>query len=112
MKLHEASKTNKVKWKETVDEGTYQVSFPKYSIQISSVPTQHPAAEGNDIVLTVINQEGRIVEQMRDWDEDVTTYVEKSYEKMSELYDYARRQAMGLDEAFDYLLDQLEDLPF
>lgn len=109
-------KTNdgSLKWKETAEEGVFQISYPKYSVQISDGPSTMPSAGSDavDYVIKIYNQEGNIADQFRDW-EVATDNSYEAYKVMGHIYDQARARAMGLDDVYGYLIDEInDDLPF
>jgi hypothetical protein len=47
-----------------------------------------------------------------DPDFEGAAYFQNPYAVMSDLYEIARRQALGLEQAVDELLNELDDIPF
>jgi hypothetical protein len=104
-----------ISWERTSDEGVFNAPFKEYSVQISTAPTRGAELEGYDIVLRIYDDEGEIVEEIRDVDFTTEEFL-NPYGTMNEIYLIARRQAMGVDKAVDSLLNQLiepdDDIPF
>ena len=82
VELIQKTNNGSLRWEATAAEGVYQVSFPRFTVQISE--------RGNDFVLTILNSEGTLLEEAAD-----------------QLYVNARRQALGVDAALDELLNEL-----
>lgn len=108
-------RTNQLKagWKETADDKVFLLPFPQYSILFSEEASTMQNTEEPDYVIRIVNKEGTIVEEIRDWDENLKDAFqpasEYAYPVMRDFYRNVRRQAMGLDEAYNYLLKELND---
>lgn len=66
-----------------------------------------------DYVVRIYNHEGKMIEEVADT--DFGQDYPEIYKAMSEMYDTARRIAMGVEEALDEILGELkdeDDLPF
>ncbi|SRR6266404_7848748 len=103
-KLLERTDKNELQWKETASPETFQVSFSNYSLTLSE---QTSGSGPSDFVVTIINSAGDLVDSFSDvlLDEGHgATY----YRSMGELHQKARRQALGVDQAIDEILDDLE----
>jgi len=110
-KLHEKTSQAKVKWEVTADEGVYQAIFAGYAIRIS----KKAADIEPDIILQIYNEEGELIEEVND--REVTQVPELPYNVyniMLNLYETARRIAMGTEQAINKILDILgeDDIPF
>lgn len=112
--LNKLTQSGELIWTETVEENIFQASFPKYSIQIeeqSSAVREDATPEETDIVISIFNYEGKKIEEFRDTDSSLRDGLDKSpFVIMNEIYISARRQVLGTDEAYDYLLKELRDL--
>lgn len=96
----------KLEWEETAQEGKYQVSFPKYTITISTRGTQDPDVV--DYVLGIHNQDGTLIDRVTD--PELQDQVDGAYAMMSEIFNTARGQALGIEQALDELLNSLSKL--
>jgi hypothetical protein len=96
-----AAKTEEkqIRWKETAEENTFQVSFANYSVTLSA---QDHFRRGTSYVVNILNAEGRSVDSFSD-------NLDGTYEPMAELYEKARRQALGADKALDEILTELKE---
>lgn len=113
--LHKLTRSGKLRWSETAEEEVFQASFPRYSVQITETPTtMGGTAEGTDFVISIFNDQGKKVEEIKDWDESLKGLEPGAYYVMQETYIAARQQALGADEAYDHLISELRglDLPF
>ena len=107
-KIYDKTMTGSIKWEETNKEGVYQAPLSGYSILISKRPSRKQA-DSLEFVLSINNFTGELIEEVGDEDFD----FENSYEYMSQLYEGARRKAMGTDQAIDKILSALDDdIPF
>lgn len=111
--LNKLTQSGELIWTETVEENIFQASFPKYSIQIEeqSSTMQGAGSGATDIVISIFNYEGKKIEELRDTDSSLKDGLNRDpFAIMSEIYILARKQVLGTDEAYDYLLKELEDL--
>lgn len=107
--LHSTSKSGKIIWEDTEKDGTYQVSFPNYTIRIFSRINPYNPHDGNtDYVIQIINGDGDVVDEISDV--DVKEIISNSYNVMREIHDIARRQVFGVEKALDEILSDLGDL--
>jgi hypothetical protein len=114
-KLSDLTDSGVIEWKPSVNEGTFQVSFRDNTLRI----TTRGAQEQPDVVINLINHNGEIVESFNDIDlndSDQPTGSTKSwYGIMRELFENARRKALGADRVLDEIiadLDATDDIPF
>lgn len=112
-KLNERTAASRVQWEVTPQPGVFQASFPNYVLNILSRPAEGSSDE-YDYGIRIVNEEGYTVDEV--WDPDfkyeaheLTASVTAPYPLLKELYQRARRQALGVDKAFDQLLGQLDD---
>ena len=98
-KLVERTEEGKITWEETAEAGTYQTSFPEYSIQVRQ--TWHE--EGAEAFLRLYNQEGKIIEQLSS-----DSLPRPDSRTLLELYNAARRNAMGVEAAVTSILNFLD----
>jgi hypothetical protein len=98
----------KLDWKPSVDDGSFQVSFAKYSVRISI----KLKLEEDDFAIEIIDASGTVIDAFTDFElitskapDDETNW----YRVMKELYEIARRTALGSEQALSSILDELED---
>ncbi|WP_458718197.1 hypothetical protein [Pseudomonas gregormendelii] len=89
----------KIDWEVTEREEVFQASFTNYSIRLS----QTEADMGVDYWLTIINNEGLVIESVSDV--QIREELDGAYRIMESLYANARRVALGVDKALDDLLN-------
>jgi hypothetical protein len=113
-RIKEKTSEGQLQWEETEAEGVYQTAFTSYSVQVSLEDSRE--AQGTDVVLRIFNSEGKMIEEVRDPDLVGDKYDSpKAFKEMRELYDTARRYAMGVEQALDQILKDLDDkdeIPF
>lgn len=107
-KLIEKTDSGELDWETTEATGTYQVSFPRFSVRIFS----QDGDIGPDIHVQVISEDGSILDDVKDG--DLSQLMPGAFTLMSNLLQNARRCAMGVDAALDALLKELtkDDIPF
>jgi hypothetical protein len=99
--LLERTMNGLIAWKETADNGTYQVSFASNSVQIKE------GGENNaDFVIDLINDEGVVVDSFSDVDIGGSMPA-KYFVMMKDLYQRARRIALGSEQILDDILGEL-----
>jgi hypothetical protein len=104
--LRDRTRRNQLHWQPTARKGVYQAAFPNMTILISQRPNKELAGV-KDIVVGIHNAEGETVEEVSDV--DLQGDLTNSEQVMHEIYEVARRQALGVDKYLDNLLEYLED---
>ncbi|MES2675869.1 MAG: hypothetical protein V4660_16635 [Pseudomonadota bacterium] len=99
-------------WTKTAEYGTFMTSFPKNSILISKSSRENESRGDNCIYsIKFLNEDGNIIEEMTNV--DLENEFSNSLSLMKQTYEYARRQAMGLDDALIAILAIIDpDIPF
>jgi len=95
-------------WEKTVTANAFQAAFPASTIKIAEYSSDEPD-EGPYYELSIHNEKGRQIENTTDHALEKISGG-KSFGIFSNLYREARRRALGVDEALDDLLGQLNDL--
>jgi hypothetical protein len=101
--LKKQTEEGKIARAPTSDEGVFQASFPKQSIQLYM---RDNFRSGSDIVVRIRNANGQVVESFADT--DLVPFMVDSFDVMTKLYERVRRQALGADKAIDDILKELE----
>lgn len=108
-RLHEKTLQGKVPWEQSADEGVFQASFKNYSIRISRQPSRHGNLDEEDVVFQLFNEKGELIEEVDDTSFSQPDFLPTSpFKFMADLHAMARRSAMGVDEAVDILLGELD----
>lgn len=110
--LLEKTKLGKLEWQETEREGVFQSSFSAFSVR-TMTRESHDEWNNTDIEygLGLHNDKGALIEEI--WPE--TLAVQGSIALLREVYEYARRHAMGVENALNTILEELgppSDEPF
>ena len=106
IKISKKTQDDLIEWETTERAGKYQVSFSNYSIRIfKSISNETPGDD--DYIIQVINGYGETVEEVSDV--DIKSLLPDAYKIMKNTYELARRKAMGVDEALDSILDELDE---
>jgi hypothetical protein len=110
--LHGRTMSGTVHWEETSDPGRFQTAFPGSTITIFTRQSREFMDE-LDYALQIINDNGNLIEQVADTDFDDKAH---GFLIMKEMYEAARRIALGTEQTIDDLLSSLggtdDDTPF
>ena len=110
--LYQRTIEGKIDWEITTMDGVYQTSLANHSIQISLQPSR--TAEGDDIRISIINDEGNEVESFLDVDMKMEWFNaigedQHPYKIMLEFYHLVRRTALGAEKTISDILGELND---
>ena len=111
-KLCELTDIGKISWEETASKNVFQTPFSNYTLHIA-LRSNKDAADLEDIVITIFNDEGISIESFTDEDIghlDDFFNGENTYRSMNRLYDRARRISLGSEQALNEILSELDDL--
>ena len=111
-RLYRKTLEGKIDWEVTASVDVYQASLASHSILISVQPSQ--TAAGEDVKIVIVDGEGNIVETFLDVDLDVSWFSEMGaelgpYTLMLDLYNQARRFALGSEKSIQDILNELDD---
>lgn len=94
IRLHASSEAGRVEWRPTTRPDEFEASFPRHSLRTR----QKKRGEEIDYFISILNEEGAIIEEFSDFDLPRQRFEESSaFELMGEIYEMARRKAMGAD---------------
>ncbi len=102
-------KTNagEVRWEATGDEEVYQAAFPSYGIRIErNYDRWNKEVDGYTVY--VLNQEGTAVDEMSDGNFIEANFDRSPFLELQELFQGAKRTALGAEQALDAILKDLE----
>jgi hypothetical protein len=117
-RLVDKTNRNELGWRESPMPEVYQVSFSRYSLKISEVQE----ARQDSYVISVLNSDGTVIDSFSDADLDVKPdqlgLIRTEFSNqltvnipfsalLRDLYQKARRQALGADKALDEILNEL-----
>ncbi len=109
-KLTSATDKGKVSWEETETENIFQVSYPTYSIRLSSIPSLTEPGE-EDITIAIYNETGRKIESATDAQLDDS--LDSAYQEMKKLHQMAKGYALGTEQTLDDIISELDPgIPF
>lgn len=107
-RLHDRTAAEGLPWQETEVDGVYQITFPTFSVSLSKRRSVHPEAE-KDYWLSIYNSSGKLIDEVSD-EEFPADYIldgKPPYLYMEELYEMARRTALGVEGVISQILAQL-----
>ena len=110
--LLDQSHAGALEWKPTARDSAFQVSFRANSLQISE--NQHPefVEEGVYYMISLINSEGLTVDTFTAADLRDLPDGKNYWSMMREIYQLARRTALGADKVLKDILGELGYIPF
>ncbi|MDP2216200.1 MAG: hypothetical protein Q8J68_02795 [Methanolobus sp.] len=103
-KLHKKSAEEEVNWHTTSDGSTYIVYFKTFSLSIDRYHMEFRDAPG--IAVRILNMEGDEVDSFFEYDSD------DDWQLLNELYEFARRKALRIDEAIRSIDSELDRIGF
>jgi len=110
--IHKTSKSE-VDWKSTIKNNEFQVSFAKSGLRIVASEGE---GDTTDYYIILLNEDGSIVDSFSDVDLDTENREQnikpKWFPILKELFDSARRTALGSEKIMDDILIELGDIPF
>jgi hypothetical protein len=113
--LSKLTESGTIDWKPSINVNTFQVSFRDNTLRITSRPNENE----QDFLVQLVNSNGELVETFSDLDlndSDEPTESRKSwFGILRDLYENARRKALGADKVLDEIiadLDEADDIPF
>lgn len=106
-RLHGRTGQGDINWYATETDGVFQAEFPEYLVQIF----QKLIDENDNAVATYISiftKEGRLIDTFDDRGlSEADSMGSDAFLFMADLYENARRIAMGLEQTLDILIDML-----
>jgi hypothetical protein len=106
-KLHQNTLSRKISWAPTVDDNAFEATFPRYTVRIS----EREGRTSIQYVISILNDLGVSVDSFSD-SELSARFADAPldlgwYGVLREIYEMARRQALGADQAIDDILGEL-----
>lgn len=102
-KLYDKTASGERRWKETIEKGIFQISSPNYTVQISQ-------SDGIERI-SIVDDDSEVIESFSYHDVRQASIDDSQKQnlltKFEELYQLARRQALGAEKALDDLLEYL-----
>jgi hypothetical protein len=113
--LYDRTQTQLITWERTADDEKFQTSFTTYSVEVYKQPNH--SDDGREYIATklnIVDELGAIVEVIEAKDLSMRDLGGHDPEAVLEqIYDMARRIALGVEQAYDKLIKDLENiLPF
>ena len=103
-RLHSGTLKRKITWEPTSQDGVFQASFPGYSVLISESAPDHDKPLQ---YLKIVNADGELIEAVNDEQIRPDSPEDSAFVLMTDTYNSARSQAMGIDKALDSILSNL-----
>ena len=104
-RLSEKTQGGQLDWEATAQEDTFSVSFANYSVHIS-----YDEREDNQyFMITIVDSAGNTIDQVDDSNFSSSDFSgENPEEFLRSIYSQARKIAMGVDEALDDILEEID----
>lgn len=116
--LYFATIDNSIQWDKTVDDDTFQTSFDNYSVKLI---LWYDPPDTTEYSISIVDTEGKEIARIgpEDIPNNVTFKGKSPYAAFREMYEVARRTALGIEKALDDILQSLaklkkpdDDIPF
>lgn len=99
-------------WTESPDENEFVCSVGSSSIALEHIPRNQTGTADELFVVSVYNEDGVLMDKFNDEEivgEYGNVYEDTSYEAMKDIYNTARRRALGAEQLLDSILDEFKD---
>jgi hypothetical protein len=112
--LHDRS--SMMPWEETANPQIFQSTLSNAVVRIKMGPSRETQGEV-DYEIAIVNSNGMIIESFDDaalnrMVKNYSQYEEvRGYSVMAEIYQTAKRKALGVDKTLDDVLKELKDMP-
>jgi hypothetical protein len=104
-----------LEWSEALPKDTFQVSMSDKSIRIRATESL-THEDANDYEISLLNSEGKVVDTFTDnelaAEQSEPSAKGRTYRLFRELYDMARRTALGSEKILNEILSELDEEPF
>jgi hypothetical protein len=110
-RLSEKTKLGEVEWKQSADENAYQVVLKKNSIKLGRAKPTTNSGNNPLYIIELIDSEGEVVETFTDYDLDMEIHGRQDqeyYAVLRDIYEMARRRALGADKVLKEILRDLD----
>ena len=107
-RLSVLTERKQIQWERTPDDAEFQCSFPGYSIVLAFHYIEPDGFRDPEVpvwVLSIRDRKGTIVESVND--DELREFIPAASRVMRDMWDSARRQALGVEAAVDQLLGYL-----
>ena len=104
-RLFQMTQENKLEWQETGRDGVFQIVIDEYIVRVAEELGEDAKAVPK-YVLRICNAKGIVLEQVSNL--DISERMMDAEEFMHDLYQRARRTAMGAETALDRIILRLE----
>jgi hypothetical protein len=103
------TKSGKMKWQESHLANRFDLNFPNSTISIQPTINNSGLFDEEGFRITIYNGSGTQIETFSDYDikDEWAEKQRSSIQDLKELYEDARRQALGVDIVLDELINQL-----
>ncbi len=108
-RLHDRTEAEGLPWQEAEVDGVYQITFPTYSVSLSKRRSPDPEEAEKDYWISIYNSDGKLIDEVCDVElqSEFVAKGKSSYHYMGELYEMARRTAMGVEGVLSQILAHL-----
>lgn len=105
--LEEKTQQSTVFWEATGQEGKYRAAFGTFAVTVHKRLQAMDEKAQEDVVVGIEGEEGKQLDAFTDL--EIESSLSDAYERMVRIYQLARRQALGVDEAIESIIAQLND---
>lgn len=104
--IHRRTSGGSMRWEETSTENTFQVALANYTLRISQITSNYE--DDISYYFAITDEKGREIEGLSPGDFDQTELGKRPHVVLKEIYEGARRMALGVEKSLDDILSQLE----
>jgi len=107
-RLYDRTAAEGLPWQETEVDGVYQITFSTFSVSLSKRRSLHPDAD-KDYWISIYNSDGKLIDEVSDLEfpPDFVLNGKQPFVYMEELYEMARRTALGVEGVISQILAHL-----
>ena len=97
-KIEKLTLSGNLEWELTEKDNVFQTSFPNFSLRIYR--------QADDYVISIFNSEGVLFESATD--PQLSDFIGDSFNRMRALHEAARGYSLGVEQALDEILTELD----
>ena len=112
IRLYRKTANNDITWAASDVDRQFQKSFSSYSVRVSMEDDyDHRGNEIDNYFISIFDSTGNIIERVSQTGlRDELESLNYSPSLVQELYELARRQALGVESALDSIISELDEL--
>ena len=105
--LYERTQEGGVFWENVEDHGVFEAAFEEYALRVSQRPNPVDNLAQDDFFISVCDRTGTLLDEFDYL--AIEADLADAYERMKDIYQMARRNALGVDHAVEHIIAHLSD---